>query len=177
MDQRNAITRRPVTGQSGVTLVELLVVMAILALAASIVIVNAPPRQSVAQRAAQDFANAFRESIDAAIVNGAVRRLEITSASWRVTQFEDAAWRGLTEAADADGRPVVFTVDIEPLAASNLLALTGQRPQPAERDAPTLIGVDPFGGMPQFTLRADDGETTWAVNYDPDSGKLRVDEE
>lgn len=175
MAGRQSITlTRADNGQSGVTLIELLVVMAILALAATIVIVNAPTRQSVAEAAAGDFADALRAAVDDAIVGGRVQRIEITPQRWRIAEFGDRDWSLLKQ---GDNDPdLELTVDLKEAAKSNLLPLTGERGEVRERDAPTIIAVDPYGDAPAFTVRFRDDRETWIVVRD-DRGAVNVERE
>lgn len=135
--------------------------MAILALAATIVIINAPPRQSAARAAALEFSDALRNADDQAIVAGGVHRLEISNGAWRIARFENEEWAPYREAAAADS--VTLSVDVEEIAKSNLSALTGERSQTRDRNAPTIVAVDPFGDAPAFALRFRSDRESWSV--------------
>ncbi len=148
--------------------------MGILALAATIVLINAPPRQSAARAAASDFADALRAAVDDAVVAGGVHRLEVTPESWRISEFEDRDWTPFREGIDARG--LSLSVDIEEVAKSNLSALTGERGEQRDRDAPIIVGVDPFGDAPLFKLRFRDDRESWIVRGG-ENGDIRVERE
>ncbi len=137
--------------------------MAILALAATIVIINAPPPQSTARAAASEFADALRAAVDDAVVAGGVHRLEVAPDKWRISEFEDRNWKAFRQGSDTVD--LSLTVDVEEVAKSNLSALTGERGAQRERDAPVIIAVDPFGDAPAFILRFQDGRENWSVSH------------
>ncbi len=145
--------------------------MAILALAATIVIINAPPRQSAARAAAGDFADALRASVDHAIVAGGVHRLEVTEENWRIAELEDREWTAFRQGEEARG--LSLSVDMEEVPKSNLSALTGERGERRERDAPVIVAVDPFGDAPPFEIRFRDGRESWSVRRG-ENGDIRV---
>lgn len=145
--------------------------MAILALAATIVIINAPPRQSAARTAALEFGDALRIADDQAIVAGGVHRLEISNGNWRITRLENEEWTLYREAASADG--MTLSVDVEEIAKSNLSALTGERGEKRDRNAPTIVAVDPFGDAPAFELRFRGDRESWSVRRSA-SGEIKM---
>ena len=147
--------------------------MGILALAATIVLVNAPPRQSEARVAAGEFANALITALDNAVVAGGVYRLEIGSASWRIAVLEGRDWTEFRRGGDDDMR---ITLDVEEAAESNMMALTGKRLERRERDAPAIVSIDPFGDAPPFLLRFGDGRENWIVRHD-EAGAVRTERE
>lgn len=135
--------------------------MAILALAATIVIINAPPRQSAARAAADAFAIALQNADDRAIVAGGVHRLEISADKWRIVRLEDREWTLVRESAAVDN--LTLSVDVEEVAKSNLSALTGERGEKRDRNAPVIIAIDPFGDAPPFALRFRSDRESWSV--------------
>ncbi len=147
--------------------------MAILALAATIVIINAPPRQSASRAAAAEFADALRASVDDAIVGGGVHRLEVTSGNWRIAEFDDRDWTAFRQGGERD---LALTINVKGAAESNLPALTGERAERRERDAPTIIAVDPFGDAPSFEMRFRDERESWVVRRG-ENGDIRVERE
>ena len=147
--------------------------MGILALAATIVLVNAPTRQSAAKEEAGDFASALIAALDSAVVAGGVYRLEITPASWRIASLEDREWTEFRRGGNGDMR---IALDVEEATESNLLALTGERAERRDRDAPTIVSIDPFGDAPPFFLRFADGRENWIVRHD-ETGAVRTERE
>lgn len=165
MALRPAISElKAATSQRGVTLVELLVVMVILALAATIVIINAPPSRSAPREAAGDFAQAFRAAIDEAVISGRVFRMEIEPARWRLMRLDDGEW---VEDAGGDGEldDILLRIDVEEAAKSNREAITGARPERRDRDAPVIVPVDPFGATPAFDLSFQRGREVWTFTH------------
>lgn len=135
--------------------------MAILALAATIVIINAPPQQSTARTGADEFSIALQNADDGAIVAGGVHRLEISAEKWRIARFENREWAPYWESTAADG--LTLTVDVEEIAQSNLSALTGERGEKRKRNAPVIIAIDPFGDAPPFALQFRGDRESWSV--------------
>ena len=152
--------------QRGVTLIELLVVMGILALGATIVIVNAPPQREPARAAATAFADMLRGAVDDAVVSGDVLRLEIASQDWRLARFADGEWTASKTSDDDLLAGMLLRAEVDDPARSNRQALTGARAARRERDAPVTIPVDPFGAMPGFTVRFERQGEVWAVRHD-----------
>ncbi len=147
--------------------------MSILALAATIVLVNAPPRQSDARVAAGDFANALIAALDNAVVGGGVHRLEVKPTDWRIAELEDQDWNDFRRGGEGDMR---ITLETEEAAKSNVTALTGERAEQGDRDAPTIVSIDPFGDAPAFLLRFSDGRESWVVRHG-ETGAVRTERE
>lgn len=137
--------------------------MAILALAATIVIVNAPPARSAPRDAAGEFAQMLRGAVDDAIITGRVLRLEIEPAGWRLVRFADGAWVNDAASDEDKLRGTLISVDLNDPAQSNLQALTGEREARTDRDAPVIIPIDPFGGAMEFEIVFQEGRDRWAV--------------
>ncbi|MBI1392529.1 MAG: type II secretion system protein GspH [Alphaproteobacteria bacterium] len=111
-------------GQTGVTLIEILVGLTIFSLAAGIVVLTAPPRRPPARDAAETFAARLAVAFDEAVFTGRERRLEWTDEGYSFAVRDGDRWR-----SEADWRPratgVTFSIRSEGEAASNALALNG----------------------------------------------------
>ncbi len=137
--------------------------MGILALAATIVLINAPTRRSEARSAATEFSGALTAAIDDAVVAGGVHRLEVTADKWRIARFEDEDWKDFRR-SDTQGA-VQFSIEVEEAAESNISALTGERPQQRGRDEPSIISIDPFGDTPAFSVQFRSEQESWTVRH------------
>lgn len=82
--------------QRGVTLVELLVVLAIIAMIASVVVLNAPPPVSDVERASEKLAARIDFAATEAITAGVTIGLETSEAGYRFLKFDRGEWREMT---------------------------------------------------------------------------------
>lgn len=119
--------------RSGFTLVELLIAVAIMGLAAGAVILSAPdPRPSVAEDA-ERFAARLSRAREEAILSNRPVAVEATAAGYAFTSFDGAAWSALEEGPFG---PETWTqgVTVEPSEARIVFDPTGV----TEADALTL---------------------------------------
>lgn len=153
--------------QRGLTLVELLVVMAILALATGVVIVNAPPSRDQLRLLAEDFEQGLRDAADQAVITGASYRLEVEPAAAHIARLDDGEWARIRSfPGPNEGREISVRIEIEEAAGSNRQALTGAREVRRERDDPVLAPIDPLGEMSEFSVFFQRGVDEWRVRHD-----------
>lgn len=150
--------------------------MAILALAATLVVLNAPPTRNAGRSAATDLAEALRTAIDSAIITGAVYRLEIDAQSWRIDRLTSDGWTEQNKASDFAARGGLLRLEIDDAAQSNRLALTGERARRPERNAEavTTALLDPLGGAGAFDVLFDIEGEQWAVAFAP-TGAIKLE--
>lgn len=147
--------------------------MVIMAAAAGVVILNAPPAPSAAKDAAMKFAYRLNTVYDDAIVTGAVFRLEISTQAYRFQRLRDGDWSAVY-AADAsnDWRGVSLSVELDEAAARNVINdETGQ--DRLGEDTVTTIDFDPLGDNPGFSTIFQSPRGAWAVDAGAD-GRVQV---
>ncbi|MBY0422046.1 MAG: GspH/FimT family pseudopilin [Parvularculaceae bacterium] len=144
----------------GVTLVEALVVLALIAFAASVAALNAPPPRGKAKEEAERFAARLDAAFSAALVAGAPVRLDVEKDGYAFKLYDGEKWA--PPAADARlgaRRPkgvAIAVVSRDPAFANE------------ERDdgkTPTPVLIDPLGGDGVAVAFAADGGR-WIVAMD-----------
>lgn len=148
--------------------------MAILALAATLVVVNAPPPRSDIKLSAETLARELQTAIDDAIINGGRWRLEISPNEWRLVTIEGGEWVE-TAASGVSLRDALLETTISDPAASNEMALSGARPDQAARhqDGPSIITLEPLGDMVGFHVTIKRERDVWQVAMD-DRGTITI---
>ena len=151
----------------GFTLIELLVVLLILAMAAFVAVLAAPPLKSDAQKAAEQFSAVLALASDAAALSGAPARLVVTETGYAFERYDSPEWRTmqLGEAAGENRAPpgVYFEVNADAPYADNEQA-TRRRTFEDDGEERRIVPIDP-AGFPT-TIRADfvgDGRDRWRV--------------
>lgn len=162
--------------QVGLTLIELLIVMAILALATSVVIVNAPPLRNPARIAAEEFEIALRGTVDQAVITGGAYRLEVQDTEWRIARLSNAQWETVFNSnQETQDRGVLLSVDVQDAAKSNATLLYGSyQAEQDDRDAPTFIAIAPFGETPAFATVFQRDGVSWQVRHLED-GRVEIE--
>ncbi len=150
--------------------------MTILALAATIVIVNAPPTRSPSRTAADEFAQTLRGAVDLAIINGENYRIEVLPGAWTLAKLTDGVWSSVAATPEDDVGEVLLRIDVEDAAQSNALGLYGKRPDRRGRDEPVLVPIDPFGDTYSFALSFQYNRDVWIVRS-ADDGTIEVAQE
>lgn len=137
---------------AGFTLVEVLTALAILALAASVVVLNAPPPRSPAEKDAEAFAAQLQQALDASLLAGAPFRLEVSATGYDFQRFEDGDWR--RDAAFGTNLRKTETLlrlagGADDLLRENARILDGSK---MDRSNVKTVLIDPLGGVPSFVL-------------------------
>jgi type II secretion system protein H len=170
--------------QRGLTLVELLVVIVILALASSVVLLNAPPSRPKVKDDAERFAARLVLAMDEAIATGAVMRISIDAKGYQFERLKAGEWTPLEETRafgrrDFDARSLA-KVEIKDAANDNARALGGEeRPDAAEDDEEeekSDIALDPLGVQTAFSVRFSSANGAWLVTVD-EGGAIVVNED
>lgn len=174
MGERGFINART-SAQKGLTLVELLVVLAILAFAAFVVVLNAPPMRPPAQEAAERFAARIRSALDTAVIDGAAYRLEAQPSEYRIVRYDGTAWTPVFRENLASGRKdVLLRAELAEAAVSNALALNGEAAAGRNGKKETFeIPLDPFAGGPAVNVHFESRRGDWTVAMTQD-GTLSV---
>jgi general secretion pathway protein H len=167
LDGQGIIERRR---QAGITLVELLVVMAILAFAASLVVLNAPPSRALAKEEAERFAARTRAAWEDCVVKGATASITISDRDYRVERFVGGKWEPAQDARRFGERRVPDRVGM--IAAVEDPAAKNEKPKEGEEEQPTRIILDPIGSTTPFRVEFRDGRERWIVRNLPDESIL-----
>jgi general secretion pathway protein H len=161
--------------QRGVTLVELLVVLMIIAMIASVVILSAPPARGDARLEGDRFAARVDYAASKAVTAGVLIGLEASDGGYRFYEYARGVW---SPAADAKLGAETFSADLAVEMAVSEPAKRNEPADPRPRDdddpAPNVFfaptgETTPFAAM--FRSRSD----TIAVALDA-AGKVQVSE-
>jgi general secretion pathway protein H len=166
--------------QRGLTLIELLVVVVILALASSIVLLNAPPSRPAVRDDAERFAARMQLALDEAIASGSPMRVSIDPAGYAFEALKDDAWTALDKAAflarnDFDKRTTA-TPEIDDAANDNARALgvdESDETSDEEEKGVVHIPLDPLGAQAAFKVRFSSADGAWIVSVS-DGAKVSV---
>lgn len=139
------------TRQRGVTLVELLVVLAMIAMLAGVVVLNAPPVAGEAQREAERFAARIDLAAQTAITSGAVLGVELRNDGYRFLQFQRGAW---AQASADDFKAGAFSADV---------AVAFSFYEPAKSNEPEDVRDDEEVALAPDVVFSPTGETTPVV--------------
>lgn len=127
-------------GQRGLTLIELLIVMLVVAMAAGVVAFNMPPSTSEARKEAERFAARLSVAGEQAIMSGSVIGMELEADGYRFYRYDRGEWRDLALGPQASrqlgaGRfPPDIAVDFTVLEPARRNEDEQQRRAAAERE-------------------------------------------
>lgn len=159
--------------QRGVTLVEFLIVLAILAMVTGVVVANAPQGRSEARRAAERFAAALDRAAQMSIAKGVVIGLDPGDDGFRFLTYEKGEWRdaGRDLPKGAYGADVSATVEVREPAKRN-------EPDERRRDsrsgpASPKVRFWPTGETTAATATFQSGREIFEVNLD-EAGNIGV---
>lgn len=168
------INRQP---ERGLTLVELLVVIVILALASSVVLLTAPPSRPKVREDAERFAARLQIALDDAIVSGRSSRLAIDAVGYRFQSLDGDEWRDIETVKNL--APIEFdrrttaTPTVPDAANDNVRALghdetgTGASDKEEAEDEKSLtVPLDPLGEQMPLTLRFSSPDGVFTVSLD-----------
>lgn len=166
--------------QRGLTLVELLVVIVILALASSVVLLNAPPSRPDVREDAERFAARLSLAFDETIATGRAMRLAIDASGYRFETREDDAWSPLEGDKALGPRPFdarsTAKLEMADAADDNTEALGGDaRDETADEEARRIL-LDPLGAQAAFSVRFSSADGAWLVTV-TDGAAIEVKED
>lgn len=174
MDRRKLANRN----QRGLTLVELLVVIVILALASSVVMLNAPPSRPEARDDAERFAARLTLAFDEAIAGGDALRIRFDPKGYSFEKLTDGDWEVVEDVAALSPRALHgrtgLVVEASDAANGNARALGDDEPEDedAEKGVST-IALDPLGAQTPFRAVFSSADGVWTVKVD-ETGSVRV---
>jgi general secretion pathway protein H len=166
--------------QRGLTLIELLVVVVILALASTVVLLNAPPSRPAVRDDAERFAARMQIALDEAIASGAAMRVSIDASGYLFEALKGSEWVAMDKAAalarkDFDQRTTA-TPEIEDAANDNARALGAEENVETGEDedkSAAHIMLDPLGAQAAFKVRFSSADGAWTVTVS-DGAKVTV---
>ncbi len=177
--------------QHGLTLVELLVVIVILALASSVVLLTAPPSLPSVREEAERFAARMQLALDEAITAPAPMRVKIDASGYAFEMLEPEApeagseadrWGPVKGAATLARRDfansVAVTTEIADAANDNARELGDEYSAGDETDEEKgvyAIALDPLGAQTAFSMRFSSRDGVWTASVD-EGGKVSVKE-
>lgn len=169
----------------GVSLIELLVVLVILSLAASAVILNAPPRRPESRLEAEAFAARIGTSLEGAVLRSERRRLLLSEGRYLLQEYGSEEWRTLYSwPTIKQGQSVGFDSILTGSAASNLEALNGGLDDrfsngvdvDDDEEEWVVLHLDPLGLSSQLEATFSDARDRWTVILGQD-GEIIVTQE
>jgi general secretion pathway protein H len=156
--------------QAGITLVELLVVLVILALASSTVLLNAPPSRTPVQEEAERLSARLRLALDEAQVTGRSLRAVFDATGYGFEVYRSGKWAALADhrfLSRHDFHPgVTPEVLVEEAAIANASAL-GEYARPGIPDDISRLTLDPMGAQSNLRVRLLSRDGAWVVELDP----------
>lgn len=171
-----------IASQRGLTLVELLVVIVILALASAVVLLTAPPTRPPVRDEAERFAARMQLALDEAITSARPMRVKIDAGGYAFETLEKEGW------APVEGAPILarrefddgitMTPEIADAANDNARALgVEEQDEAAEEDEGAYaVPLDPLGAQLAFTVKFSSGDGVWTAAVD-ERGKVSVKED
>lgn len=135
---------RQIACERGVTLVELLVVLAIIAMIASVVVISAPPPRSSVQNESEKLAARVDYAAGRAITAGETIGLEISESGYRFLKYDRGQWSEMTFpqfSAQQFPNDLAIEVKVEEIAKRNepqeRNREKNEKPEPEIRFTPT----------------------------------------
>ena len=155
--------------QQGLTLIEFLVVIVILALASTVVLLNAPPSRPDAREDAERFAARMQSALDEVIASGENLRVSIDAQGYEFQVLKAGEWgepvreRSLRR-AEIDARSVL-SVEVADNTSENARALGGEERETDEEqnDGVIFILLDPLGAQIPFRAKFASPDGAWVV--------------
>ena len=157
--------------QRGVTLIELLVALAIVGLAAAVAVMSAPPPHGPARAEADRFAARLAAATDEVIVSGRTISLRATASGYSFDAYIGGKWLPVTGDAALRAhqlsKGVVMSLDIADPALAN------ENSDERGGDKARRVVFDPIGLGVSFTAEFADRRERWRVSFD-DNGGIKV---
>ena len=176
------------TSQRGVTLVELLVAMVIVALATTVVLVNAPAGRDGTKREAERFAARLVAASHRAVTAGHIIGLEVLPDRYQFVHRRDGEWQAINDRVLGE-RVFEGAISLE-VTLSDTVDLSqndriisrrttsrnfgrGDRDNRDEARSAPQIQFDPYGqDTPHVAVLTGNGEA-WSVSF-TDDGEVRL---
>ncbi|WP_428409170.1 type II secretion system minor pseudopilin GspH [Hyphococcus sp.] len=167
----NAVRR-----QRGFSLVELLVVMALAAMVAGIVVINAPPGRSDVRRTAERLAARLDFAAQEAVTSGALVGLRLDEEGYAFFDYQRGEWKPATsERLKTERFPAEFSVAVTRDAAAKK-----NEPEEKQTENETIIRPElrflPTGETTPVTVVFQDRREIWRITLDG-AGKVEVSDD
>lgn len=159
------------TSEDGVTLIELLVALAIVGLAASVAVMSAPPPHGPARAEADRFAARLAAATDEAIVSGRTLSLEASAHGYVFAAYVGGVWRPVSDNAALKAHSLSKGVAMSLNIADP--ALANEKPAADPENASRRVVFDPIGLGVAFMAEFADRRERWDVSFD-DNGDIKV---
>lgn len=163
-------------------------VIVILALASSVVMLNAPPIRPESRDDAERFAARMQLAFDEAISSGAAMRVAIDASGYVFETMKAGEWTPITGVNAFDrklfDKRSVATVELAEAAASNAEALgedddittLADEEEGEDEKAIMRVTLDPLGAQTPFTVRFTSPDGAWIVSVS-EGAKVTVSED
>ncbi|MEZ5897488.1 MAG: prepilin-type N-terminal cleavage/methylation domain-containing protein [Parvularculaceae bacterium] len=154
--------------QTGVTLVELLVVLVILALASTAVLLNTPPARPGVQEEAERMAARIRIALDESMTTRKSFRLVLDEGGYDFEVFTQGQWTQMPDhrflARRDFSKGVTAEISTAEAAMANARSL-GESARPVI-DEKTRLTLDPLGAQDQLQVRLSSRDGAFLVKLD-----------
>lgn len=164
---------RQLTRQSGLTLLELLVVVAILALATTVAVFNAPPARSGAKAEAERFAARLVAGIEEAVMSGAPARVRMNPTGYAFERYDGEDWLEAGEGRLRPGRSLPANIVMSATAKEDSAKANDAGRASTDGQKTQWMSLDPIGVTDAYDVVFSDGRQSWTVSIDA-AGKVRV---
>ena len=167
--------------QRGFSLVEILVVLALAAMVAGIVVINAPPGRSDIRRTAERLAARLDFAAEDAVTEGALIGMRLGETGYSFYRYERGEWKeDVAPRLNAENFPADFSVAVTREAAAKKNEPEIRRPDDRRREDEKIIRPDlrflPTGETTPVTVVFKDRRESWRVTLDG-SGHVDVSDE
>ena len=177
--QKSKSIRASAVAQRGVTLVELLVVLTMIALLASIVVLSTPPAQSDAMKSAEQFAARIDFASQEAITSGRVIGVIAQPDGYQFYSYDRGVWTELAEkilGAEAFSSTIAVDLELAESAKKNEPQdMSRETKRDDETPRPTIIFA-PTGETTPFSVVFADRRNQYRVTLS-DSGAVQLSKE
>lgn len=176
----NKITRER---QLGLTLVELLVVIVILALASSVVLLSGPPLRPSVRDDAEAFAARVQAALDEMVTSGRILRVKIDASGYEIEALKDGEWTAPVDnrlfRRRAFDKRTTIAPEIDDAANANARALGVEEEADGvddeENKGEFSAPLDPLGAQVPFVVRFSSADGAFVVAVD-EGAKVTVRE-
>lgn len=149
----------------GVTLIETLVVLALIALLASVAVLSAPALRSNARDEAERFAVKAGAAQTLALVSGAPVQIDFAPTGYGFRAFRDGAWTDIADQRPLRRRVVRGGVAVTLVSFEAALA-DGNDARDEKQKGEGLILIDPLGGGGKAIAAFADRSGRWIVTLE-----------
>ena len=145
--------------------------MAILALATTVAVFNAPPTRSGAKAEAERFAARLVAGVEEAVMTGAPARVRMEPQAYAFERFDGEDWTEASGGRLFSNRTLPNNIAIA--AVPKDAAKANSAPEDGDDKETQWLALDPIGMTDAYDVVFADGRQSWRVSIDA-GGKVEV---